>query len=337
VLVPSFNRAHTISQTLESLLAQTYDEWECLVVDDGSTDDSLEVVRRFAESDSRIRLLSRSRGPKGACTCRNIGVEKSRGEYVLFLDSDDLIAPWCLEQRVGAFANAGDVDFVVFPALMFRETPGDEDFLWNVITADSDLIRFLQLDSPWQGTGPMWRRESFIRVGGWSEDLKCWQDVELAIRGFEQRVSYTTRYDLRPDLYLRRGDGNTISSGALRSREKLASKRQVLERALSLAKAEKDRRIEPAIKTLATAVILDHALGRDSRRAIALAWELGRLGVYSTKDLILVLGGIASHARGINRIPGSPSLRGMVARRFGSSSTIGRVTYSPALKSADRK
>jgi len=337
VLVPNFNRAGTISQTLESLLRQTYAEWECLVVDDGSTDDSLEVVRKFAESDSRIRLLSRSREPKGACTCRNIGVEKSRGEYVMFLDSDDIIAPWCLEQRVAAFAIAGEVDFVVFPALMFRNTPGDEDFLWNVITADSDLIRFLQLDSPWQGTGPMWKRESFIRVGGWAEDLRCWQDVELSIRGFEQGVSYATRYDLRPDLYLRRGDGQTISSSGLRSREKLASKREVLERALSLAKVEKNHRVKPAIRTLGTEVVLDHTIGRDSRGAFAIAWELARLGVYSAKDLTLVLAGIASHARGTNRLPGSPTVRRMVARRFGSSPTIGRVRYSPPSNAADNK
>jgi glycosyltransferase involved in cell wall biosynthesis len=328
ILVPSFDRAETIPETLQSLLSQTYQNWECLVVDDGSTDGTLEIARRFAERDSRIRVLERSRGPKGACTCRNIGVEESRGDYVLFLDSDDVIAPWCLEQRVEAFAKAGDVDFVVFPALMFRKIPGDEDFFWNVITTDSDLMRFLKLDSPWQGTGPMWRRESFIRVGGWAEELECWQDVELAIRGFERRVSYSTRYDLRPDLYLRRGDGNSISSRAMQSPQKLASKRQVLERALRLMKTSEDHRIAPGVKTLATAVIVDHARGREPRRAVELAWELRKRGVYSSKDLILVLLGIASHGRGVNRLPGSQAIRETVARRFGSSSTIGQVRYS---------
>jgi hypothetical protein len=327
VITPTFNRANTLSETLVSIQAQTYRDWECLVVDDGSTDSTFELVNTFMESDSRIHLLSRSREPKGACVCRNIGVERATGEYVIFLDSDDVIAPHCLEQRVKAFAEAGDVDFVVFPALTFRAHPGDDNYFWNVLTAEPDLDRFLQLDSPWQGTGPMWKRESFIRVGGWAERLACWQDVELSLRCFEKGMSYRTRYDLPPDLFIRRGDGTTVSSAALRSPEKLASKREVLARALSLSQIRAEGWNGSAAKVLASTVIMDFARGRAPGAAVSLASQNRKNRVFSVTDWLIILCGIAAHSRVGRHLPGSASVQRIVAGYFGSQSTIGRVKY----------
>jgi hypothetical protein len=305
------------------------------VVDDGSTDSTFELVNSFIETDSRIQLLSRDREPKGACACRNIGVERARGEYVIFLDSDDVIAPYCLEQRVNAFVHAGDVDFVVFPALTFYTHPGDDDFFWNVLTEENDLARFLQLDSPWQGTGPMWKRESFVKVGGWSETLACWQDIELSLRCFEKGMAYRTRYDLPPDLYLRRGAGNTISSAALRSPEKLASKREVLDRALSLMQTLPESQNGSAAKALASTVIIDHARGRAAGAALSLAWQNLRHRVFSPAEWLLLLCGIAAQSRGGRHLPGSASMQGIVTAYFGFPSTIGRVRYFHSATSRD--
>ncbi|UXX81111.1 glycosyltransferase [Reichenbachiella carrageenanivorans] len=99
IIIPSFNREALIAETLQSVLDQTYPTWECLIVDDGSIDGTKAVAQSFIEKDARFKWLERHREPKGAPTCRNIGIEKSKGEYVIFLDSDDLLYPHCIEKR----------------------------------------------------------------------------------------------------------------------------------------------------------------------------------------------------------------------------------------------
>ncbi|MDT0687295.1 glycosyltransferase family 2 protein [Autumnicola psychrophila] len=91
VIIPTFNRAHIISETLDSVHNQTFRDWECLIIDDGSTDNTSEVLKNYLQ-DRRFKYFQRPETrEKGACTCRNIGIEKSSGEYIQFLDSDDVL------------------------------------------------------------------------------------------------------------------------------------------------------------------------------------------------------------------------------------------------------
>lgn len=298
-------------------------------MDDGSTDDTADVVNSFAVADNRILFLTRSREPKGACTCRNIGVEAAVGDFVMFLDSDDVLAPHCLEQRVRAFASAPDNDFIAFPALLFRSQPGDQNLLWNVLTEEDEGTRFLRLDSSWQGTGPLWRRDSIRRIGGWSEDLACWQDVELSLRGFSENVRYGVRYDLPPDLYIRRGDGNTISSGALWSSAKLQSKRSVLAAAVRYSEARRSAASRSDLRTMFSVVASDYARAREPRAAIAISrWGL-KLGVLSSGEFMLSIVYAWLHLRGLNRLPGANLIRSQVAKSWSSPSTIGAIRYVP--------
>lgn len=93
VIIPAFNRGHIIGETLNSVLDQSYSNWECLIVDDGSTDNTEKIVRSYMEEDTRIKFFIRpTKRAKGATTCRNIGIEESTGEYFQFLDSDDLLS-----------------------------------------------------------------------------------------------------------------------------------------------------------------------------------------------------------------------------------------------------
>jgi glycosyltransferase involved in cell wall biosynthesis len=94
IIIPSFNRAHLIGETIGSIINQTYTNWECLVIDDGSTDDTEKVVKAYCQKDKRIQLFKRPQyKPKGANACRNYGLEISNGKYVNFFDSDDLMHP----------------------------------------------------------------------------------------------------------------------------------------------------------------------------------------------------------------------------------------------------
>ncbi len=92
IIIPTYNRAYVIGETLDSVLAQTYSNWECIVVDDGSNDNTEEIIKSYSEKDNRIQFYQRPISKKkGASTCRNYGLEKYKGEFVQYLDSDDLL------------------------------------------------------------------------------------------------------------------------------------------------------------------------------------------------------------------------------------------------------
>src|SRR6185295_252898 len=91
IIIPAYNYGHFIAQSIESVQAQTYSNWECIIVDDGSTDDTANVVRKFTEQDERVKFFKQRN--QGLAAARNTGIANSSGEYVQFLDADDLIEP----------------------------------------------------------------------------------------------------------------------------------------------------------------------------------------------------------------------------------------------------
>lgn len=97
IITSTYNNAHFISQAIESVLAQTYDNWEMIIVDDGSSDGTEDVVKRF--KDSRIHYFSLKHSGTPAIS-RNIGIRHSSGEFIAFLDADDLWPPQKLEKQV---------------------------------------------------------------------------------------------------------------------------------------------------------------------------------------------------------------------------------------------
>lgn len=106
IIIPTYNRAALIGETLDSILAQTYTHWECLIIDDGSTDNSEEILLNYCHKDPRFRFLKRPPDrPKGANACRNIGLENAAGDAVVFFDSDDLMTPNHLQVKIDALIN----------------------------------------------------------------------------------------------------------------------------------------------------------------------------------------------------------------------------------------
>lgn len=213
IITPSFNRATLVTETAESILAQTYPHWEWMIVDDGSTDNSWDVLQSLAARDGRIKIHRRDRGPKGACVCRNIAVERSTGDYLIFLDTDDLMAPFCLEQRVQAMQEQPDMDFIIFSMLLFKKEVNDTNLLWNTDTGEDEVLRLLRDDPICQGTGTLWKKKTFADIGMWREDLRVWQDIELHIRAFLWPVKHAKRMDLPPDVYLRMSDDSLSRIG----------------------------------------------------------------------------------------------------------------------------
>lgn len=154
IIIPNYNRASLIGETLDSILAQSYKNWECIIVDDGSTDHSLEVINKYVEKDNRFLLHERPKDyPKGANACRNIGMRKSQGDYVIFFDSDDLMTEHHIEVKLSAILSQ-DYDFVVTRTKYFNNPNNDNPINYRnlgktVITAESYItkeINWLTLD-----------------------------------------------------------------------------------------------------------------------------------------------------------------------------------------------
>lgn len=229
IIVPTKNCWLLLCETIESISNQTYSNWEAIVVDDGSTDGTVEQMSALSKEEPRIHFLQRSSNRTGAPVCRNEGFAASTGDYVIFLDSDDCLAPYCLENRVKEMEAHRNLDFGVFPCQLFRKQPGDVALLWNAETQESDIDRLLRLhDVPWQTTSPIWRSQALHQLGLWDESLLKWQDWEFHFRALFKGLKY--KKFTNPDCFWRMREPfrETVSSSwspqHIRSLEQLLSK-----------------------------------------------------------------------------------------------------------------
>jgi glycosyltransferase involved in cell wall biosynthesis len=337
--MPAFNRDDVIAETLDSLLAQTEPNWEAVIVDDGSTDTTRDVIGMYASRDARFRLLTRPREPKGACTCRNIAVGAARGRYVLFLDTDDLLAPHCLAQRVAAMDDRPELDFAIFPMLVFSGRPAAADRLWNVETPDDDLERLLRFDPICQGTGTLWRRQSFIDLGLWDERLAIWQDIELHLRAFiraaEGTLRYERRFDLPPDVLIRESAGS-LSRGEYHSRPKLESRVQVVRDAVRLLRAAGRPDLVPMVRYLCAGVVVGAATTGNLDLARTLR-EWGRREGVLTPGEAWRLGAAELFRRTrLDRLAPIRGLRARLTRSFDTPNTIGVARWKAQSGSSRR-
>lgn len=202
IIIPVHNREDLVVETLESVRAQTFGDWECVVVDDHSTDSSLAVAERYATEDRRFRAFSLPPEKHNANAARNLGFAKSTGEYIIFLDSDDLLAPWCLDSRLEVLHDNAGLDFCVFCGEAFQRTPGDMRVSgWGSQIEEPDLDQFLKARNPWLILHPMWTRAAACRVGPWDESLPSWQDWDFHVRALIKGLRYEKV--AVPDTYFR--------------------------------------------------------------------------------------------------------------------------------------
>lgn len=127
VIIPVYKAEQFLAKCLDSILSQTFENWECLLIDDGSPDNSGYICDKYAYNDSRIIVYHKTNG--GVSSARNHGIKKSSGEWIMFVDSDDYIEPETLEVSLKAIGK--DVDLVVFGI--------EENHLYNNTTKSPDL------------------------------------------------------------------------------------------------------------------------------------------------------------------------------------------------------
>tara|TARA_B100001063_G_C16730650_1_gene539105 strand:- start:675 stop:1619 length:945 start_codon:yes stop_codon:yes gene_type:complete len=175
IIIPVSNRSNLIRETLDSIIAQSYSNWECLIVDDGSLDNTLEVLEEFAVKDDRIKYYSRPKEKmKGANNCRNFGFEKSTGNYIIWFDSDDLMTPDHLEAKLRCIEQH-KVDFVVARTQNFSEHKMLKPYNYKKMDYGIRASDFILLKIHWYTYDVMLRREIAKKIS-WNEQMKSWQD-----------------------------------------------------------------------------------------------------------------------------------------------------------------
>ena len=203
IIIPVYNRELFIEECLNSIQDQTYQNWETIIIDDGSTDNTPNIIENYCRNDKRFKLLYRNLDPKGAATCRNIGIQESSGDYIIFLDSDDLIAPSCLEDRVNYMRRNPNLHMGIFPGLRFYKNVNDSNILISSYKEQNALQLFLTFDAPWVIHNPIWDKD-FISDHSLYFDthLKSYQDLDYHVRALLNEANYDFA-EYEPDCFWR--------------------------------------------------------------------------------------------------------------------------------------
>jgi glycosyltransferase involved in cell wall biosynthesis len=214
IIIPTYNRAHIICDTLESVLAQTYTNWECIVVDDGSTDDTAKVVKLYLSKDSRFNYFERPAdylpGGNGA---RNYGFKLSKGEYINWFDSDDLMDKKFLETKVKVLESDLNLDFCACLGRSFHkklEKLGKIDRPLKLSSQnylEDYILNRLYFYTP----SPMWRRSFLENKMLFDEKLVRGQEKDFHFRMLLSSPNF--KY-LDKDLFFLRKGKESISDKA---------------------------------------------------------------------------------------------------------------------------
>lgn len=179
VIIPNFNYSKYIIYTIESVLAQTYSNLECIVVDDGSTDDSVTLVKQLQVRDNRVKLVEKSNG--GLSSARNEGIKNANGEYVSFLDSDDLWEVDKLKNQMEVFDQNEGIDIVYSNCINFNEN-GIEQYSEHIFEPYTPL-KFIETNSmPGCSSSFMIKRDLITKVGWFDHDLRGSEDQDYLFR-----------------------------------------------------------------------------------------------------------------------------------------------------------
>jgi glycosyltransferase involved in cell wall biosynthesis len=180
IILPTYNRAHLISRAIDSILRQSYTNFELIVIDDASEDGTGEVVRSFEDTRLKYVRLSENRGGPAA---RNVGIGIARGEYVAFQDSDDEWLPSKLALQVDAIRRASPRAGVVYTSFLRVDGENEEIVRYRRVAKRNGDINIDLLRRNFVTTASILvRKECLLNVGSFDEKLPRLQDWELVIR-----------------------------------------------------------------------------------------------------------------------------------------------------------
>jgi glycosyltransferase involved in cell wall biosynthesis len=178
VVIPSYNAARFVGDAVRSVLAQNYPNFEVLVIDDGSTDDTRQVMEQFA-GDARVRYYYQTnRGESGA---RNTGIQIARGDFIAYCDADDLWEPRKLEQQMPCFNGRPELG-VVYTNTVHVDVNNQPVETYQTTRYNGKIADKLLLQNFVTGATSIIRKKYFDVVGGYDESLRTCQDYDMWLR-----------------------------------------------------------------------------------------------------------------------------------------------------------
>ena len=200
-MMPVFNGERFLAEAIDSILAQTFSDFELIIVDDGSRDRSAAIIREYEQRDARIRFFQLERNT-GEGPARNYAVDASTGEYVTGLDCDDVCSPNRLEKQVDYLRANPEIGALGVCGMLTDEELNPQD-PWDVPEAHAQIAYSMFLGRLPLGASFMFRRDLFYAVGGYEQNRKRSRDIELVFR----LLGKTRIANLPDQLYMYRQHG----------------------------------------------------------------------------------------------------------------------------------
>ncbi len=222
VIIPVYNTERYVAECLDSLLAQTFQDFEVFSIDDGSSDGSLAIVQRYADADPRFHVLAQQN--RGAGAARNLGLEKASGTYLLFLDSDDFLEASYLDEMIRR-ADEASADVVLCQAYSFDDNTHEEKLLedalcgidYSAVASGAELAdRLFQCCKGWPWDKIF--RRSFVMAHNLTfQELRTTNDARFVFMALceAERIASVER----PLIYHRVGNGASLENTRSRSWE----------------------------------------------------------------------------------------------------------------------
>jgi len=230
VIIPTFNYARYLAQAVESVQAQTLRSWECIVVDDGSTDSTPVLLDALARSDPRI--VVRRQAAAGVSAARNAGLAAARGKYVQFLDADDRLHSTKLALSVEVLESRPDIDLVYGSASFISEADGESlrelaDPSAHLAAplpeaAGKEVLSLLVVHNLFVVEAPLIRKHIFDRVGIFDERLARMEDWDLWLRIALADARFASLPGVDPSVVVRVHAGSASQRGVEMVRAELA-------------------------------------------------------------------------------------------------------------------
>ncbi len=219
VIIPTYNYAQYLAETLQSVVNQSYTNWECIVVDDGSVDNTEEVVREFINKDSRFSFFKQEN--KGVSHARNIGVKVSKGKYIQFLDGDDLIQPNKLASQVHFLESNPSVDIVYSDVRFFDDMDYSnlrnslhgnkpDDWLPKFKANGKAIIEYFCRMNFLVINAPLLSKKCVEEAGFFDENMKALEDWDFWMKCALRNYSFSFHKD-KDDLALVRVHASSLS------------------------------------------------------------------------------------------------------------------------------